>query len=131
MEIDDLTEKVIGCAYAGHNELGTGFQEKVYENALKIELEETGIEVQQQFSIPVHYRNHLVGDYYADLLVEDGLILELKAIRNLLVEHEVQLVAYLAAIRIDNGLLINFGPSVQVKRKHRQYRESLRSKNEQ
>lgn len=117
MEIDELTERVIGCAYGVHNELGPGFPEKVYENALKIELEEIPLEVQQQFPIPVHYRNQVVGDFYADQIVENRLILELKAVRNLLKDHEVQLVGYLAAIGIDDGLLINFGPSVEVKRK--------------
>ena len=67
MEIDELTERVIGCAYGVHNELGPGFQEKVYENALKIELEEIRLEVRQQCPIPVLYRNQVVGDYYADL----------------------------------------------------------------
>lgn len=96
-----------------------GFLEKVYENKLRIELEKTGLQVTQQAPIIVHYEGHVVGDYVADLLVEYELIVELNAIRALSKEHEAQLVSYLAATKKDMGLLINFGPSVQVKRKYR------------
>jgi GxxExxY protein len=123
MTIDELTGRVIGCAYRVHNELGTGFLEKVYENALRIELTQAGLCVNQQHPIPVRYRGELVGDFYADLVVEDALIIELKAVQNLAKEHEVQLVNYLTATGIDDGLLINFGSSVEVKRKYRQYRK--------
>jgi GxxExxY protein len=121
MEINELTEKIIGCAYAVHNTLGAGFLEKVYENALGIELEEAGLRVAQQQPIPVHYRGQLVGDFFADLTVEGRVIIELKAVQNLAKEHEVQLVNYLSATGIDDGLLINFASSVEVKRKFRQY----------
>ena len=121
MEINVLTELIIGCAYTVHKVLGSGFLEKVYKNAMRIELEEAGLNVTQQHSIPIHYRGQLVGDYYADLLVEKQVIIELKAVQNLLKEHEVQLVNYLVATGIENGLLINFGSSVEVKRKFRQY----------
>jgi GxxExxY protein len=123
MNINDLTEKVIGCAYRVHNELGTGFLEKVYENALRIELGEAGLSVKQQHPIPVMYHGEVVGDFFADLMVEDHLIVELKAVQNTAKEHEVQLVNYLAATGVDDGLLINFGSSVEVKRKFRKYRK--------
>ncbi len=122
MRIDDLTEKVIGCAFRVHNELGAGFLEKVYENAFRLELAHAGIRVKQQHPIPVKYRDEPVGEYYADLMVEDRLIVEVKAVLKLIAEHEVQLVNYLAATGIDDGLLINSGNSVEIKRKYRKYR---------
>ena len=121
MEINDLTQKVIGCAYKVHNALGPGFLEKVYENALKIELNRLGIESQSQGKLPVLYENHVVGVYYPDLWIEKQLIVEIKAVHSLIREHEIQLVHYLVATGVDTGLLINFGASVQVKRKFRQY----------
>lgn len=122
MTIDEVTEKVIGCAYRVHNELGAGFLEKVYENAMRIELAEMGLTAKQQHPIPVVYHGEVVGEYFADLMVEDRLIVELKAVQNVAKEHEVQLVHYLAATGIDDGLLINFGSSVDVNRKFRTYR---------
>lgn len=122
MEIDVLTERIIGCAYAVHNALGPGFLEKVYENALRIELQESGLSVAQQHPIPVRYRGLVVGDFFADLMVEGRVIMELKAVQKLAKEHEVQLVNYLTATGIDDGLLINFGSSVEVKRKFRVYK---------
>jgi GxxExxY protein len=129
MEINDLTRKVIGCAYTVHNILGPGFLEKVYENALKIELDKLGIDARQQGKLPVWYDGHPVGVYYPDLWIDKRLIIEVKAVQALTPEHEVTLVHYLTATAIDNGLLINFGPSVQLKRKFREYkaRESLRN----
>lgn len=121
MSINELTEKVIGCAYAVHNALGAGFLEKVYENALRLELAAVGLKVVQQHPIPVNYRGEVVGDFYTDLMVEDTLLVELKAVQNIAKEHEVQLVNYLAATGMDDGLLINFGSSVTVKRKFREY----------
>ena len=122
MEDKELTEKVIGCAYQVHNTLGAGFLEKVYENALCIELAGQGLRVRQQEPVKVLYGGRIVGDHVVDLLVEDRLIVEIKAVSQLVQQHEVQLVNYLAATGLDVGLLINFGGSVQVKRKHRQYR---------
>ena len=118
-EIDKLTETIIGYAYQVHRALGSGFLEKVYENALRIELELAGVKVRQQAPLTVYYRDQLVGEYFADLLVQGCVLVELKAVHSLTKEHEVQLVNYLAATKIDIGLLINFGSSVQVKRKHR------------
>ncbi len=122
MEINDLTHSIIGCAYKVHNVLGAGFLEKVYENALKIELDKLGIDARQQDELPVWYEGHTVGIYYPDLWIDKQLIIEVKAVQNLAKEHELKLVHYLAATRIDNGLLINFGSSVQVKRKFREYK---------
>ncbi len=127
MEHDDLTEKIIGCAFKVHNALGPGFLEKVYENALGIELQRQGLCVRQQEPIDVIYEGQVVGEYFADLWVNGKVVIELKAAQTLAKEHEVQLVNYLTATRIDIGLLLNFGPSVQVKRKFRKYKpkESL------
>lgn len=123
MDVNALTEKIIGCAYRVHNALGPGFLEKIYENAIRIELEEARLQVEQQTPVPVYYRERVVGDFYTDLLVEKKVIIELKAVRELAKEHEVQLVNYLQATGIEDGLLINFGPSVTVKRKFKTYRE--------
>ncbi len=120
--INALTDRVIGCAYTVHNTLGAGFLEKVYENALGVELQLAGLTVVQQHALPVRYRGHLVGEYFADLLVEGRLVIEVKAVVNLAKEHEVQIVHYLTATGIDDGLLINFGPRVDVKRKFRVYK---------
>lgn len=125
MNINQLTEKVIGCAYAVHNALGAGFVEKVYENALWLELTAAGLLVRQQCPIPVHYRGEVVGDFFADLIVEDKLVVELKAVHAVAKEHEVQLVNYLAATGMDDGLLLNFGATVAVKRKFREYRKGM------
>jgi GxxExxY protein len=122
MKDDDLTKTIIGCAYKVHNTLGPGFLEKVYENARRIELESLGLRVKQQEPINVSYEGQVVGEYYADLWVEERVVIELKALQTLVKQHEVQLVNYLAATNIDSGLLLNFGPSVQVKRKFREYK---------
>lgn len=122
MNVNDLTRTVIGCAYTVHNKLGAGFREEVYENALRIELAKYDIEAKQDQKIKVFYDGHQVGKFYPDLLIEGLLIIEVKGVRNLDKEHDVQLVNYLTATRIDDGLLLNFGPSVQVKRKFRDYR---------
>src|SRR2546429_7134974 len=122
MKDDDLTQKIIGCAYKVHNALGPGFLEKVYENSLRIELERLGLEVKQQEPINVTYDGQVVGEYYADLWVNERVVVELKAALALVKEHEVQLVNYLTATKVEHGLLFNFGPSVQVKRKFREYK---------
>ena len=122
MEDDDLTRTIIGCAFKVHNALGTGFLEKVYENALRIELDKSGFRIKQQEPIDVLYEGQVVGDYFADLWINDLIIVEVKAVQTLAKEHEVQLVNYLTATGVNDGLLINFGPSVQVKRKFREYK---------
>lgn len=127
MDIDILTSKIIGCSYKVHNALGPGFLESVYENALQIELGKVGISAKQQEFISVWYDGHVVGNYQPDLWIADQLIVEIKAVQTLSKEHEVKLVHYLTATHVDNGLLINFGPSVQVKRKFREYRPKISS----
>ena len=121
MEINVLTHKVIGCAYKVHNVLGPGFLEKVYENALILELRKQGFNVRQQAKLPVCYEGHQVGIYYPDLWIEGQLIIEIKAGTTLAPEHEMKLIHYLTATGVDNGLLINFGATVQIRRKFREY----------
>ena len=123
MEYDDLTGKIIKAAYKVHNVLGKGFLEKVYQNAMFIELTDMGLSVEMEMPLEVYYKNHKVGFFYADLIVEDEIIIELKAVENLVKIHEVQLVNYLNATEIDVGLLINFGDKVDVKRKFRNYKK--------
>ena len=122
MEINSLTHAIIGCAFKVHSVLGAGFLERVYENALKLELDKLHIQAQQQKQLPVLYEGQPVGTYYPDLWIDGQLIVEVKAVQNLAKEHEMQLVHYLAATGIDDGLLLNFGAIVQVKRKFREYK---------
>jgi GxxExxY protein len=119
MEKDVLTEKIIEYAFKVHNTLGCGFLEKVYENSMMVELKKAGLNVQQQQSMSVKYEGVTVGDYIADLIVNGKVIIEIKSVNNLIKEHEVQLVNYLKATGINIGLLINFGRSVEVRRKYR------------
>ncbi len=121
MEKEDITGKIIKCAYKVHNTLGFGFLEKVYENALAIELRKMNFDVKTQLPISVYYNNEIVGEYFADIVVNDDIILELKAVSDITNIHEIQLVNYLQATKMDLGLLINFGESVQIKRKYRLY----------
>lgn len=113
----ELTDKIIKACYKVYNTLGTGFLEKVYENALKIELERQGLAVEQQYPITVWYEGKEVGVYFADLLVENKVILELKAGEVLAKIHEVQLLNYLRATQREVGLLVNFGPTIEIRRK--------------
>lgn len=112
-----LTDTIINAFYTVYNRLGYGFLEKVYENALAYELRQRGLEVGQQAPIRVLYEGVVVGDYYADLLVARAVIVELKACDALAPEHEAQLLNYLRATEVDVGLLLNFGPRPQVRRK--------------
>ena len=121
---DETTDRVIASCFKVHKVLGAGFLEKVYENALVMELARNGLTIRQQVPISVKYEGVVVGEYFADILVDERVILELKANESLSKEHEVQLVNYLAATGLDVGLLINFGRSVTVRRKFREYRES-------
>lgn len=105
----DITEKIIGSFYRVYNTLGYGFLEKVYENAMAIELNKVGLKVSQQKNIEVFYESEEIGDYYADLLVEDLVIVELKAAKTICAEHEAQRTNYLKATTIEVGLLLNFG----------------------
>ena len=112
-----LTQQIIGAFYTVYNSLGYGFLEKVYENALAIELRALGLKVEQQARIAVYYAGEVVGEYYADLLINDTVILELKATRTIAPEHEAQLLNYLKATPYEVGLLLNFGAEPQIKRK--------------
>jgi GxxExxY protein len=114
--INRLTEAIIGCAFKVANELGSGFLEKIYENAMAIELRNAGLSVIQQYPIPVRYQGHLVGEYACDLLVEDTVLVELKAVRNFDDAHTAQCLHYLSATAVSICLLINFGKRVEVKR---------------
>ena len=117
MQINDITEKIIGASYDVMNTLGSGFLEKVYENALKVELELRGLSVESQKKLEVQYKKHIVGEYYADLFVENEVVVELKSAKNLLEIHEAQLLNYLTATNKKIGILINFGkPRVEIKR---------------
>jgi GxxExxY protein len=117
MKHEDLTSKIIACAYKIHNTLGFGFLEAVYQNALLIELMKAGLQAEKEKKIKVYYQNQLVGDYMADIIVEDKVILELKSVKELHPAHSAQLINYLKATGIEIGLLINFGESVEIKRK--------------
>lgn len=112
-----ITDKIIKAYYNVYNSLGYGFLEKVYEKSLLIELQELGLESYSQHQIKVNYKNKEVGEYYADILVENCVILELKAAETLKSEHEAQLLNYLKATKYEVGLLLNFGTKPQVKRK--------------
>lgn len=112
-----LTGEIISCFYKVYNKLGYGFLEKVYENALVIELEKVGFEYKKQFPIRVYYEEKKVGDYYADIVVDGKVILELKAAESLCEEHEYQLINYLKATKIEVGLLLNFGKEPEFRRK--------------
>ncbi|MCW3788243.1 GxxExxY protein [Plebeiibacterium sediminum] len=124
MQKKDLTHQIIKCAYKVHNTLGSGFLEKVYENALAIELKKLNLEVKIQSPVSVYYDDEVVGEYFADIIINNEIIIELKAVSEISKIHEVQLVNYLQATKIDIGLLINFGESVQIKRKYRVYQNN-------
>ena len=113
----ELSNKVIKAYYNVYNSLGYGFLEKVYENAFKFELESMGINVEQQKNIKVYYKEKMVGDYFADLIVEQCIILELKATESICEEHEAQLLNYLRATTIELGFLFNFGKKAEFRRK--------------
>ena len=117
MKHQEITNRVIQAYYTVYNKLGFGFLEKVYENAMYIELNKLGLFVQRQIPIKVHYDGQKVGDYFADLIVNKIVIIELKALDALCDEHSYQLINYLKATEIEVGLLLNFGKKPQVKRK--------------
>lgn len=120
MKYEELTNTIIGCAYKVYNTIGYGFLESVYEKCLLIEFEKEGLPAEAQKEILVHYDGQIVGEFKADILVEEDVIVELKSVKQLVKAHEVQLVNYLAATHKEVGLLINFGEkSVEVKRKVR------------
>ena len=113
----ELTEKVIKCFYRVYDGLGPGFLESVYENSLMIELGEAGLGAITQKSLSVYYKDRLVGDFKADIVVEDKIIIEIKAVSKLAPQHEAQLINYLKATNTKIGLLVNFGDSLEFKRR--------------
>jgi len=112
----ELTDKIIKAFYTVYNTLGYGFLEKIYENTLVIELNHMGLQAAPQQKIRIYYRGQLIGDYLADILVADQLVLELKAVEQLRQEHKAQLLNYLKATDKEVGLLLNFGRSPEFKR---------------
>lgn len=124
VEIDSLIRMVMDCAVLIRRQLGPGYLESVYKNAMIVELRKHGLSYEIEMPINVYYDNVLVGEFKADIVVEKMLIIELKAVNSLHIAHEVQLVNYLTSTGIDNGLLINFGAEqLQFKRKFRIYQK--------
>jgi GxxExxY protein len=122
MSTEILIKEIVQCAYNVRLQLPAGFLESVYQKALLIELEKHGISAIAEAPIDVYYDDYIVGEYRADIIVEDQIIIELKAIQKLSPIHEAQLVNYLTATRMDYGLLINFGgEQIEIKRKYRTY----------
>ena len=117
---EQLTSKVLAACFEVSRELGAGFIESVYENALLIALRQNGVAADAQVPLKVTFRDEIVGDFYADILVEDKIIIELKAAKALAPEHQAQLINYLKATGIEVGLLINFGkPKLEYRRLHK------------
>ena len=113
----DLTEKIINVFYTVYNRLGYGFLEKVYEKAMMIEFKKRGVRAASQFPIKVFYENEIIGEYFADILVDNKVIVEIKAGKVLAAENEAQLLNYLKATDIEVGPLLNFGPKPEIKRR--------------
>ena len=107
----ELSYKITGLSLEVYNELGFGFLEKVYENALMILFRENGIKAEQQKSLPVYFKEHLIGEYFSDILVEDKIILEVKTIEAFSSAHYAQLLNYLKVTQLRLGILLNFGPN--------------------
>lgn len=117
MKTNDITQQIIGCAFKVSNKLGSGFLEKVYENALAHELRKAGLSTAQQHPVPVRYDSVVIGDFYCDLLVEQTVLVELKAVKALDDIHMAQCMNYLKATGLQLCLLINFArPKIEIKR---------------
>lgn len=114
--LSEKTGEILQAFFHVYNELGYGFLERVYKNALYKELKRRGFDCSTERSIPVYYEGELVGDFFADIIVDSNIILELKAVKQLMPEHEVQLMNYLRATDAEVGLLLNFGPEPQKRR---------------
>jgi GxxExxY protein len=120
LQFDQVTHEIIGAAYQVFKALGFGFLESVYKKAMVIELSKRGLKTEVEKQLTVYYEDRVVGEFFIDLFIEDEVIVELKSVRSIAKEHEVQLVNYLNGVKKEVGLLINFGSSgVQVKRKYR------------
>ncbi len=123
MDYKDVTEVIIGCAYRVYNKMGFGFLESVYEKCLLIELRKAGLDAESQKTITVYYDGEIVGEFVADIIINDTIILELKSVRRVIRAHEVQMVNYLVATGKPIGLILNFGErKVEVKRKVKDFR---------
>ena len=130
MQYEEFTKRIIGAAYRVYNKMGFGFLESVYEKCLMIELRKEGLRAELQRPIIVKYDKEVVGEFKADILVEDAIILELKSVRQITQAHEVQLVNYLVATGKPVGLILNFGEEkVEVKRKIKDLKVINRIKN--
>jgi len=129
---EQITKSVIGCAFEVINELGAGFLESVYEKALLLALQQKGMSVISQHPVKVLFRGKCVGDFYADIFVEDKVIVELKAVKAIAPEHQAQIINYLNATGIEVGLLINFGnPKLEYKRFTRKTKLNMDTQDEQ
>ena len=117
MKYQNLTEDIIKIFYKVYNTLGYGFLEKIYENAMMIEFRKAGIPAESQSPIEVIYEGQIVGEHAADIIVDNTVIVELKAVKNLADDHHAQLLNYLKATDIEVGLLLNFGPKPEISRK--------------
>ena len=120
MKHQDITHQVIGAAFKVYNQIGFGYLESVYHKSMVIELKKQKLAVESEKALKLYYDNEVVGDFYADLLIEENIVVELKSVKKLVKKHEVQLVNYLNGLKKEIGLLINFSPSgVEAKRKYR------------
>ena len=124
MNIEDLVKQIVQCAYNVRTKLSAGFLESVYLNALLIELHVNGLKADKEVPIIVYYNNHIVGEFRADIVVENAVVIELKATQHLTPIHEAQLVNYLTATNTEHGLLINFGSDkIEIKRKYKTFKK--------
>lgn len=127
MDTEQLIRQVIQCIYNVRHKLTAGFLEIVYRNALYIELKKNQLPVKTEVPIEIYYDDVVVGNYRADMIVGGRIIIEIKAVQALCQAHEVQLVNYLTATKIDNGLLVNFGGErIEIKRKYRLYKNNIK-----
>ena len=118
---EEITDTILAASFDVINEMGVGFLESVYEKALAVTLRERGVRVITQVPLTVNFHGEVIGQYFADLLVEDVVIVELKVVRSLLLEHSAQVINYLKATGIEVGLLINFGkPRIEYRRLHKE-----------
>lgn len=122
MKFEKITGDIIGCAFKVQNKLGYGFKEKIYQRALAKELRKLGYEVEEELYLNIYYDDEILGKGRADLFVAKKILVELKTLKELSKADEIQLVNYLNATRVEIGLLINFGQSVTIKRKFRDYK---------
>ena len=125
MSTEELITQIIQCAYNVRAKLTAGFLESVYQNALLIELKENGLIAETEVPINVYYNNVIIGEFRADIVVDNTVVIELKAVQHLTTSHEAQLVNYLTATDIEHGLLINFGSEkIEIKRKYKTFKNT-------